>query len=329
VIDHRNPRRGFLQLAVGAAVLPVFTRLAKAQAYPTRPVHLMVGFAAGGVVDVTARVIGQWLSERLGQQFVIENRTGAASNIATELVTRAPAEGYALLMANSANAINASLYNRLSFDFIRDTTPVASVADTSFVMVVNPSFAHKSVPELIAYAKANPGKLAMASAGSGSPPHLVGELFAMMAGVKMLHVPYRGGTPAIADLIGGQVHVYFASMGGGSIEHIRAGKVHPLAVTSMMREDALPKIPVMADFLPGYEATSWLGVVAPKNTPTDIIETLHKEINVGLVDPKMKARFAEQGLTVLSGSRANFEEIIAKDTEKWAKVVKFGGLKAE
>jgi tripartite-type tricarboxylate transporter receptor subunit TctC len=291
-------------------------------------VRIIVGFPAGGVTDIIARVTGQWLSERLGQQFVIENRPGAATNIATEAVIRAPADGYTLLLANATNAINATLYERLNFDFIRDVVPIASIVETPFVMVVNPSFSAKTVPEFIEYAKANPGKLSMASAGSGSAPHVAGELFKMMADINMLHVPYRGDAPAITDLIGGQVQVYFATM-GGSIEYIRGGKLRPLAVTTTTRSAALPDIPTMADFLPGYEATAWLGLVAPKNTPAEIAEKLNKEINTALADPRTKARFAELGLTVLPGSRADFEKLIANDTEKWAKVIKFAGAKPD
>ena len=321
-------RRQFLHLAAGATTLPAVCRIARAQIYPTRPVRIIVGFPAGGVTDITARVTGQGLSERLGQQFVIENRPGAATNIATEAVIRAPADGYTLLLANATNAINATLYERLNFDFIRDVVPIASIVETPFVMVVNPSFSAKTVPEFIEYAKANPGKLSMASAGSGSAPHVAGELFKMMADINMPHVPYRGDAPAITDLIGGQVQVYFATM-GGSIEYIRGGKLRPLAVTTTTRSAALPDIPTMADFLPGYEATAWLGLVAPKNTPAEIAEKLNKEINTALADPRTKARFAELGLTVLPGSRADFEKLIANDIEKWAKVIKFAGAKPD
>jgi tripartite-type tricarboxylate transporter receptor subunit TctC len=321
-------RRQFLHLAAGATTLPAVSRIARAQIYPTRPVRIIVGFPAGGVTDIIARVTGQWLSERLGQQFVIENRPGAATNIATEAVIRAPADGYTLLLANATNAINATLYERLNFDFIRDVVPIASIVETPFVMVVNPSFSAKTVPEFIEYAKANPGKLSMASAGSGSAPHVAGELFKMMADINMLHVPYRGDAPAITDLIGGQVQVYFATM-GGSIEYISGGKLRPLAVTTTTRSAALPDIPTMADFLPGYEATAWLGLVAPKNTPAEIAEKLNKEINTALADPRTKTRFAELGLTVLPGSRADFEKLIANDTEKWAKVIKFAGAKPD
>jgi tripartite-type tricarboxylate transporter receptor subunit TctC len=324
----RLRRRQFLHLAAGATTLPAVSRIARAQIYPTRPVRIIVGFPAGGVTDIIARVTGQWLSERLGQQFVIENRPGAATNIATEAVIRAPADGYTLLLANATNAINATLYERLNFDFIRDVVPIASIVETPFVMVVNPSFSAKTVPEFIEYAKANPGKLSMASAGSGSAPHVAGELFKMMADINMLHVPYRGDAPAITDLIGGQVQVYFATM-GGSIEYISGGKLRPLAVTTTTRSAALPDIPTMADFLPGYEATAWLGLVAPKNTPAEIAEKLNKEINTALADPRTKTRFAELGLTVLPGSRADFEKLIANDTEKWAKVIKFAGAKPD
>ena len=321
-------RRRFLHLTAAAAMLPFASPIASAQTYPTRPVRIMVGFAAGGELDLTARIIGQWLSERLGQQFVIENRTGAATNIATEAVVRSPADGYTLLMANSSNTINASLYERLSFDFIRDTTPIATVVDTRYVMVVNPLFAAKSVPEFIALAKANPGKLSMASAGSGSPPHVAGELFKMMAGVDMVHVPYRGDAPAIADVIGGQVQVYFATI-GGSIEHVRAGKLRALAVTSAARSDALPDVPVLGDFVSGYEATAWLGLAAPKNTPTEIGERLNTEINAALNDARLKSKFVERGMTVRPSSRAEFGKMLADDAQKWAKVVKFAGIKAE
>jgi tripartite-type tricarboxylate transporter receptor subunit TctC len=321
-------RRWVLHLAIGCVLLPSLSGVARAQAYPSRPVRILVGFPAGGVTDITARVTGKWLSERLGQQFVIENRPGAATNIATEAVLRAPADGYTLLLANSTNTINSTLYDKLSFNFIRDIAPIASIAETPFVMVVNPSFSARTVPEFIALAKANPGKMSMASAGSGTPPHVAGELFKMMAGIDLLHVPYRGDSPAITDLIGGQVQLYFATM-GGSIEYIRARKLRALAVTTTTRSGALPDVPTMADFLPGYEATAWLGLVAPKSTSIEIVEKLNTEINAGLADAGMRARFAELGLTVLPGSRADFERLITSDTRKWEKVVRFSGAKPD
>jgi tripartite-type tricarboxylate transporter receptor subunit TctC len=322
------PRRNFLHLAAGATALPAVSRFAWAQTYPTRPVRLVVGFAAGSATDILARLMGQWLSERLGQQFIIENRPGAASNIATEAVVRAPPDGYTLLVVSSASAINATLYDKLSFNFIRDIAPVASVIRGPTVMVVNPSVPAKSVPEFIAYAKANPGKLTMASGGIGSGTHLTGELFKMMAGVNMVHVPYRGGGPALTDLLGGQVQVMFPST-VSSIEYIRAGRLRALAVTTATRSDALPDVPTVDEFVPGYEASAWFGVGAPKATPAEIVEKLNKEINAGLADPKMKARLADVGGTALSGSPADFGKLIADETEKWAKVIKSAGIKPE
>ena len=318
-------RRQFLQLAVAAIVaVPAGSRAAWAQAYPTRPVRLLVGFAPGGVTDIMARLMGQRLSERLGQQFFVENRTGAATNVATEAVVRAAPDGYTLLVSSAANAINATLYENLNFNFIRETTPIASIVGTPLVMVVNPSTSAKTVPAFIAYAKANPGKINMASSGSGSPPHVAGELFKMMTGIKMIHVPYRGDVPAITDLLAGQVHVYFGTL-PASIEYIRAGNLRALAVTSATRLQALPNVPTMGEFLPGYEASIWNGLNAPKNTPAEIIEKLNKEINASLADPSLKTRIAELGATPLPGSPADYAKLLADETEKWGKVVKLSG----
>jgi tripartite-type tricarboxylate transporter receptor subunit TctC len=288
------PRRQFLHLAAGAAVLPAVSLVARAQAYPSRPVRIIVGFAPAGATDIMARLIGQWLSERLGQQFVIENRPGAGSNIGTEVVVNAPPDGYTLLVATSVNAINATLYNKLNFNFIRDIAPIASIHREPHVMEVNPSVPVKTVPEFITHAKANPGKINMASAGIGSGNHIAGEMFKMMTGVNLVHVPYRGAGPALIDLLGGQVQVMFATM-SSSIEYVRAGKIRALAVTTTTRSDALPDIPTVSDFVPGYEASFWSGVGAPKNTPAEIVDKLNKEINAALADPKMKARLADLG----------------------------------
>jgi tripartite-type tricarboxylate transporter receptor subunit TctC len=322
------PRRNFLYLAAGAAALPAVSRVARAQAYPTRPVRIVVGLAPGGTNDIVARLMGQWLSERLGQPFVIENRPGAGTNIATEMVVRAAADGYTLLLVNATNAINATLYERLNFNFIRDITAVAGILRTPNVMVVNPSVPAKSVPEFIAYAKANPGKLNMASAGNGTSLHVAGELFKMMTGVNMVHVPYRGSGPAFTDLLGGQVQVYFPGT-VSSIEYIKTGRLRALAVTTAMRSEALPDVPTVSEFVPGYEASGWFGVGAPKSTPTEIIDKLNNEVNAALADPKMKARLADVGGTALSGSPADFGKLIADETEKWAKVIKFAGIKAD
>ena len=292
------PRRQFLQLAAGAAALPVLTRITRAQAYPTRPVRIVVGFAPGGGQDIFARLIGGWLSERIGEPFVVENRTGAGGNIAAEAVVRAPADGYTLLLVGPPNAINATLYDRLKFNFIRDIAPVASIVRVPNVMVANPSIPTKTVPEFIAYAKANPGKVNMASGGTGSATHLYGELFKIMAGVNLVHVPYRGEGPALTDLLGGQVQVMFASM-AASIEYVRAGTLKPLAVTTANRSEALPNLPTVADFVPGYEAISWYGIGAPKNTPAEIIDKLNSAIDAVLADPKLKARLADLGALVL------------------------------
>jgi tripartite-type tricarboxylate transporter receptor subunit TctC len=320
------PRRKFLHLAVSAAALPAMQRFALAQAYPMRPVRLVVGFPPGGVADLYARLIGQWLSERLGQPFIIENRAGAGSNLGTEAVVRAPPDGYTLLQATAANAWNATLYDNLNFNFIRDIAPVASIYRAPAVLVVHPSFSAKSVPALIAYANANPGKINMASGGVGSAQHVYGELFKMMAGVDMLHVPYRGGGPALADLLAGQVPLMFDTL-ATSIEHIRAGKLLALAVTSATRSEVLPDIPTVGDFVPGYEGTGWQGIGAPRNTPAEIINKLNKEINAGLADPRMKARIADLGGTVFVSSPADFGTFIAEYTEKWANVIKFAGAK--
>jgi tripartite-type tricarboxylate transporter receptor subunit TctC len=322
------PRRKFLHLAAGAAALPTVLRIARAQSYPSRPVRIVVGLAAGGTSDIAARLLGQWLSERLGQQFVIENRPGAGTNIATEAVVRAVPDGYTLLFVVTANAINAALNDKLSFNLIRDIAPVAGLTRGSFVMVVNPLLPAKTVPEFIAYAKANPGKMSMASGGIGVGGHVSGELFKMMAGVDLVHVPYRGGAPALTDLLSGQVQVYFGTM-PALIEYIRAGKLRPLAVTTATRSEAMPDIPTVGEFVTGYEASAWDGVGAPKNTPTEIIEKLNKEINAALTDPKVKARFADLGGTGLPGSPADFGKLIAEETEKWGKVVKFAGIKPD
>jgi tripartite-type tricarboxylate transporter receptor subunit TctC len=322
------PRRTFLHLAVGAAALPAVSRVAQAQTYPTRPVRIVVGYAAGGPADIVARLIAQWLSERLGQPFLVENRTGAATNIATEAVVRAPADGYTLLFVNAANAINTTLYEKLSFNFIRDIAPVANVVRVPNVVAVHPSFPAKTVPELIAYAKANPGKLTMASSGIGTPSHIFGELFKMMAGVNLVAVPYRGGGPALIDMISGQVDVIFVPT-AASIEYVRAGRLRALGVTSATRLEALPDLPPVADFVPSYEASSWYGIGAPRNTPAEIIDRLNKEINAGLAEPKIKARFADIGGTALPGSPADFAKVIAEDTEKWGKVIRAANIKPE
>jgi tripartite-type tricarboxylate transporter receptor subunit TctC len=322
------PRRQFLHLAAGAAALPAVSRIAWAQAYPTRPVRIIIGFAPGGVVEIVARLIGQSLSERLGQPFIIESRPGAASNIATEAVVRAPPDGYTMLIVSSANAINATLYDKLNFVFLRDIAPIASIIRLPFVMVVNPSVPAKTVPEFIAYAKANPGKLTMASGGIGATTHLAGELFKVMTSVDIVHVPYRGLAASLTDLLGGQVQLTFASV-ASSIEYIKAGRLRPLAVTSAMRSEALPDLPTVGEFVPGYEASIWFGIGAPKNTPSQIIDKLNEAINAGLGDPKIKARLADLGGTPLVGSPAEFGKFIADETEKWGKVVKFVGIKAD
>ena len=321
-------RRQFLHLAAAAAALPALSRIARAQAYPSRPVRLIVPFAPAGGSDITARLMGQWLSESLAQPFIIENRPGAGSNIATEAVVRAAADGYTLLYVTTANAINATLYDKLNFNFIRDIAPVATISRNTYVMLVHPSMPAKTVPEFIAYAKAHPRKINMASAGTGSPPHVCGELFKMMAGVDLLHLPYRGGGPALTDLLGGQVQVYFATT-VASIEYIRTGRLRALAVTTATRSDALPDIPTVAEFVPGYEASSWYGVGAPKATPAEIVEKLNKEINAGLADAKLKARLADLGGDVLALSPADFGKLIADETEKWGNVIRALNIKAD
>ena len=321
-------RRELVFTLGGAAALPAVSRIARAQAYPSRPVRIIVGQAAGSGTDIAARLLGQWLSERLGKSFVVENRPGAAGNIATEAVVRSPADGHTLLLVNSSNTINATLYDKLNFNFIRDIAPVASIMRSFYVMEVNPSVPVKTVPEFIAYAKANPGKINMASAGSGTPQHVAGELFKLMTGVEMVHVPYRGAAPALTDLIGGQVQVMFDNM-TSSLEYIRAGKLRALAVTTATRSEALPDIPTVGDFVPGFEASAQFGLGAPKNTPAEVIEKLNHEINAGLTDPKMKARLGDLAGVVLAGSPADFRKLIAEETEKWGKVVKFSGARPD
>ncbi len=322
------PRRKFLHLALGAAALPAVWRVAWAQSYPARPVRIVVGFPPGGGADITARLIGQWLSERLGQPFIIENRPGAGSNIATEAVVRAPADGYTLLLVGAFNAVNATLYDKLNFNFIRDVAPVATLYYAPNVMAVHPSFPAKTILEFIAYSKSNPGKVNMGSGTTGAAMHMSGELFKIMAGIDMVPVPYRGAGPALTDLLAGQVQVSFPTM-PASIEHIRTGKLRALAVTTAKRSDALPDIPTVGEFLPGYEASNWYGVGIPKNTPAEIIDKLNKEINAGLANPKMKARLADFGGTPLVGSPADLGKLIADDTEKWGKVIKSAGIKPE
>jgi tripartite-type tricarboxylate transporter receptor subunit TctC len=322
------PRRRFLHLVAGAATLPAVSRIASAQAYPSRPVRLIAPVAAGGTTDILARLIGQWLSERLGQPFVIENRPGAGNNVGTEAVVRAPADGYTLLLCGTPNATNATIYDKLNFNFIRDIAPVAGVIRGTYVMVVNPSVPAKSVPEFIAYAKANPRKVNKAATGTGTGDHIAGELFKMMAGVDLVHVPYRGGGPALTDLITGQVQVMFPNT-VSSIEYIRAGRLRALAVTTVTRSDALPDIPTVGDFVPGYEASNWYGIGAPRNTPVEVIEKLNKETNAGLADPKLKAQFADLGGTVLPGTPADFGKLIADETEKWGKVIRAANIKAD
>jgi tripartite-type tricarboxylate transporter receptor subunit TctC len=322
------PRRQFLHLAAGAAALPVIPRVASALDYPSRPVHIIVGYAAGGPTDIVGRLVGQWLSQRLGQQFVIDNRPGAGTNIGTEIVVRAPPDGYTLLLVGTANAINATLYDKLNFNFLRDIAPVASIMRTASMMVVNPSFPAKTVPEFIAYAKAHPGKINMATAGVGSPPHVYGELFSAMAGVELIPVHYRGGGLGLVDLLGGQVQVMFEGI-TTSMEYVRAGKLRALAVTSATRLETLPDIPTMREFLPGYEAIGWFGLGAPMNAPAQIINTLNKEINVGLADPTIKARIADLGNSPMPMTPADFAKFIADETEKWAEVIKAANIKVE
>jgi tripartite-type tricarboxylate transporter receptor subunit TctC len=323
------PRRLFLQLTAAAAALPAVSPGVHAQAYPQRPVRLIVPFASGGASDILARLIGQWLSERLGQPFVIEMRPGAGGNVGTEAVVNAPPDGHTLLMVNAApSAINATLYDKLGFNFLRDMAPVGGVVRTPLVLLVNPSFPARTVPELIGFAKANPGKVNMASAGNGTPPHVAGELLKIMAGVDIVHVPYRGGGPALVDLLGGQVQMMFGVI-TSSMEYIKAGKLRPLAVSTAMRAAALPDLPTVGVFLPGYEASDWYGICAPRGTPAEIIGKLNAEINAGLADPKLKARLADLGASVLSGSPAEFGKLIADETEKWGRVVRAAHMKPE
>jgi tripartite-type tricarboxylate transporter receptor subunit TctC len=322
------PRRQFLHLAAGAATLPAVSRIAMAQSYPSRPVRLIVGFAAGGINDILARLIGQWLSERLGQPFVVENRSGASGNIATEAVVNATADGYTLLLIGSSNTINATLYEKLNFNFVRDITPVAGIIRAPLVMEVNPIFPAKTVPEFIAYAKVNPGRINMGSGGNGTSVQMSGELFKMMTGINMVHVPYRGEGPALSDLVGGQVQVMFSNM-PASLEFVRAGKLRALAVTTASRSEALPDLPTVGEFVPGYEASGIGGVGAPRGTPAEIVDKLNREINAALTDPKMKVRFADLGAMALVGSSGEFGKLIADEIEKWAKVVKFSGAKPD
>jgi tripartite-type tricarboxylate transporter receptor subunit TctC len=324
----KHSRRRFLHLAAGASALPAVSRIARAQSYPTRPVRMIVPFAPGGTTDVLARLMGQWLSERLGQQLIIENRPGAGGNIGTETVVRAPADGYTLLMVSITAAVNATLYDNLNFNFIRDIAPLASIMRVPNVMEVHPSVTARTVPEFIAYAKANPGKINMASVGNGSSPHVFGELFKAMTGIDMVHVPYRGGAPALTDLLGGQVQVMFDNV-TNSIEYIRAGRLRPLAVTTASRSEALPDIPTIGEFVPGYEASAWFGVGAPKSTPAEIIDKLNKEVNAALADAKVRARLADLGSVPMPMTPAEFGKFIGDETEKWGKVVKFAGIKAE
>ena len=321
-------RRKFVQLTAAGLSAPAFPLAAAAEDYPARPVRVVAGFAAGGGVDITARLIGQWLNERLGQSFVVENRTGAGGNIGTEAVVTAAPDGYTLLLATVPNAVNASLYNNLKFNFIRDIAPVAGIIRVPMIILLHPAVPVKTVPELIAYAKANPGKVNMASAGNGSAPHMAGELFKMMAGVNMVHVPYRGQGPALTDLLGGEVQVLFATA-PGTTDYVATGKLRALAVTTAMRAQVLPDVPPVGDFVPGYETSQWYGMCAPGKTPVEIIGKLNKEINAGIADAGMKARLAAIGGEPLPGRPAEFGRLIAEETEKWAKVVQAAGLKPE
>jgi tripartite-type tricarboxylate transporter receptor subunit TctC len=324
----RLRRRNFLRLAAGAVALPVLPRRVRADTYPSRPVHILVGFAAGGAADTVARVTAEWLSERLGQQFIVDNRPGAGTNIATEAVVQSAPDGYTLLLVTGANAINATLYQHLNFDFLRDIAPIAGVIRVPQVMIVNPQLPAKTVPEFIAYAKDNPGKINMGSGGIGSTLHVAGELFKMMAGVNLVHVPYRGDAPALVDLMGGQIQVMF-DLTVAALPFIKAGKLRGLAVTSATRTPALPDLPPIGDFLPGYEATSFEGIAAPKGTPGEIVDKLNKALNAGFADAKFKTRLADLGGDGLPGTPPEFRQLIADETAKWAKVVKFANLKAE
>jgi tripartite-type tricarboxylate transporter receptor subunit TctC len=321
-------RRTFLHLAAGAAALPAASRMAWAQAYPSRPVRIIVGFPPGGATDIQARLMGQWLSDRLGQQFIIENRPGASGNIGTEAVVRSPADGYTLLQIVTPNAISAALYSNLGFDFLRDIAPVICVARLAYVVVVNPSVPVASIPELIAYAKANPGRINYGSAGPGTPQNIACELFKMMAEVNLVHVPYRGGAPAVTDLVGGHVQAIFCPV-SECIEHIKAGKLRPLGVTTAQRLDVFPDLPAIGDFVSGYEASGFAGIGVPRGTPAEIITLLNKELNAGVADGKIRARIAELGGTPLGGSAAEFGTILAEAVEKWGRVIKFAGIKAD
>jgi tripartite-type tricarboxylate transporter receptor subunit TctC len=322
------PRRTFLHLAAGAAALPAMPRFSWAQAYPSRPGRIIVGFAAGGATDIQARLMGQWLSDRLGQQFIVENRAGASGNIGTEAVAKAAPDGYTLLQIVTPHAINAALYSNLNFDFLRDIAPVICAAKLAYVVVVHPSVPAKTIPEFIAYVKANPGKINYGSAGHGTPQNIACELFKMMAGVDLVHVPYRGGAPATTDLIAGHLHVIFAPL-SESIEYVKAGKLRPLAVTTASRLEVLPDVPTVADSVPGYEASGFAGIGVPRDTPADIVNLLNKELNAGLTDPKIKTRIVELGGTVAGGTAAEFAAILSEATEKWAKVIKVAGIKVE
>jgi tripartite-type tricarboxylate transporter receptor subunit TctC len=321
-------RRTFLQLAAGAAALPTASRFARAQTYPSRPVRIIVGFAAGGGPDIVGRLLGQWLTERFGQQFIVENRPGGGGNVAAEGVVRAPADGNTLLMLAPNNVINTSLYEKLNFDFIRDIAPIASITLQPLLMMVNPSVPARTVPEFIAYAKANPGKVNFASAGVGTGPHLSSELFKLMVGVDLVHVPYRSGSPAMTDLIGGQVQMMINSP-FSSIEYVKSGKVRALAVTGATRLESLPDIPAMGEFVPGYESISWYGIGAPANTPTEIIERLNREINAGLADASLKERLANLGSAPFARSPAEFGKLLVDETEKWGKVIRAANIKPE
>jgi tripartite-type tricarboxylate transporter receptor subunit TctC len=319
-------RRSFLHLAVSAATLPVLPRVAWAQTYPTRPIRFVVGFPPGGSTDLFARLMGQWLSERLGQPLIIDNRAGAGSNLGAEIVVRAPPDGYTLLEFTSVNSFNTALYDNLNFDILRDITPVASISLGIGVLVVHPSFSARTLPEFIAYAKANPGKLNMASGGVGSPQHVYGELFKSMTGVNMLHVPYRGGAAALADLLAGQVSVIFDTI-STSIEYIRAGQLRALAVTSSNRSEVLPNVPAIAEYVPGYEAVGWQGIGAPKNTPAEVVDKLNREVNNGLAEPRMRARIADLGYSAFASSPGEFSKFVAEYTDKWAKVIRAANIK--
>ncbi len=322
------PRRTFLHLAVGAAALPALPRMARAQAYPSRPVRIIVGFPAGGATDIQARLMGQWLSDRLGQQFIVENRSGASGNIGTEAVARAAPDGYTLLQIVTPHAINAALYSNLSFDFMRDIAPVVCAARLGYVVVVHPSVPVKTIPEFIAYAKANPGKINYGSAGPGTPQNIACELFKMMAGVDLVHVPYRGGAPAVTDLIGGQIQAIFAPL-SESIQQVRAGSLRALAVTTASRLNVLPDVPTVADFVPGYEASGFAGIGVPKDTPADIVSLLNRELNAGLANSRIRTRIEELGGTVQGGTPAEFGKILSDAIDKWTKVIRFAGIKVE